>query len=463
MIYFDMTSCLDYIGRNPLGIVRVEMNFVQYGLRHLSPREITFCYYDRTFLRMGYLTFSDAQGVLNQIGRPTSQPAAPAQPIEPPPAVNAIPLKRRVKEFLKACRDAGYVLCRNSPKMTSFLQRCERKVKTVRRGRGESAVPSEVPVSESFTLNWTSADTFVTVGLIWDYLPLDEIYAWKKRLGFKMVGMIYDLVPYRVPEYCLGVPPAFFRKVADLIWCADAIATISECTRADVEAFIEKYQLPRPAVMDVTHLGMDVGTLQDGYVPVLPELDVSRLTPGRFILQVGTIEPRKNHALTLLAWRLLAKDPFPELMPLVVVGAQAWGVGDVMEMARRDRALSPKYLIHSNRVSDQTLLWLYKNCFMTVYPSFYEGWGLPVSESLAHGKFCLTGDNGALVEAGAGLAEHLSPFDAIGWARRLKELMTHPETVEAANRRIKAEYRGLSWEQSACGFYELVKRVGGEA
>ena len=74
MIYFDLTSCMTYIGRNPVGIVRVEMKLAQYALDHMTPEEITFCYFDLSFKRVGFLAFSDAQGVLNQIGRPLPPP-----------------------------------------------------------------------------------------------------------------------------------------------------------------------------------------------------------------------------------------------------------------------------------------------------------------------------------------------------------------------------------------------------
>ena len=464
MIYMDMTSCLDYMGRNPLGIVRVEMNYVQWALSNLTPEKITFCYYDRGLGKMGFLRFSDAQGVLNQIGRSTSpQPAAAAAPVTTAPA--GCSLKSTFRAFAKCVYLALSGGFAGSSRTQRFLLRTERAFKRLLGEHVDGMPPSMQPTAktepahDSFVLDWKPDDVFVTVGLIWDYLPLDKLYAWKKRLGFKVVGMIYDLVPYKVPEYCLGVPPSFFRSIVDLLWCSDAIVTISDLTRRDVEDFIAKYQLPRPKLVDVAYLGMDVGTMSEGFVPDAAELDTSRLKPGRFILQVGTIEPRKNHALTLTAWRMMAKEGFPELMPLVVVGAQAWGVGDVMEMARRDRALSPKYFVHSNRVSDQTLLWLYKNCFMTVYPSFYEGWGLPISESLAHGKFCLTGDNGALVEAGAGYVEHLSPFDVVGWARRLKELMCNPSEVEKRNASIREGYHIRTWAVSSEAFFGIVGKV----
>lgn len=469
MIYFDVTSCIDYIGRNPLGIVRVEMKLAEHALRAFGPDRIRFCYYDRTLGKISYLTHPDAQYVLSQIGRPVSPPVQTTPPSSPPPPPP--PPVRPLKAVLKRIRNGLRTLSSGSPRALATIDILTTWCKAMRHPpvlRQAASVPPSAssatqadPSADPFVLDWTSDDVFVMVGLIWDYLPLDRIYAQKRKLGFKVVGLIYDLIPYEVPEYCQGVPPSFFRSIADLIWCADGILTISRQTASDVEEFIERYQLPRIPRMDVLYLGMDIGKLQDGYVPEPIEIDVSRLKPGRFVLQVGTIEARKNHALSLLAWRIMARKGLPELMPLVVVGAQGWGVTDALDMAGRDRYLTPKYLVRSNRVSDQTLLWLYRNCFMTIYPSWYEGWGLPVSESLVHGKFCLSGDNGALLEAGSGYTETLPPTDVMAWVRRLEELMAHPDEVEKRNARIVREYRGRTWEACATDFFGFVAKVQG--
>lgn len=461
MIYFDMTSCLDYMGRNPLGIVRVEMKLVQYALSHMNPEQITFCYYDRTFHKISYLAFSDAQGVLSQIGRPVAQ-SGTAAVASGSSQSNPVQIKKDLRTFLKSIRDSLRMFFANSPAVLRILAKCE-SIYKLKNGSSQATPRDAMPnySEDDMGIEWGKGDIFVTVGLIWDYLPLEKIYSEKKKRGFKVVGMIYDLIPYKVPEYCQGVPPSFFTAVANLIWCADAIATISKQTQKDVVEFIEKYHLPMPALMDVTYLGMDVGVLQEGYVPDQSEIDVSKLESGRFILQVGTMEPRKNHALTCMVWRVLAKENFPEMMPIVIVGAPAWGVSDILEMTRRDKRVTPKYLIHSNRVSDQTLLWLYRNCLMTVYPSFYEGWGLPISESLVHGRFCLTGDNGALKEASGGFAESISPYDTISWVNRLRECMRKPESVKEVNQKIAAEYHGRTWDDCGRDFFSFVEEVRG--
>ncbi len=70
-------------------------------------------------------------------------------------------------------------------------------------------------------------------------------------------------------------------------------------------------------------------------------------------------------------------------------------------------------------IKDEELSLLYEKSYFTVYPSWYEGWGLPVAESLAHGKFCLAANGTSLREAGGEFAEYLDPYDIPAWSERL--------------------------------------------
>ena len=448
MIYFDLTSSMTYIGRNPVGIVRVEMKLARYALDHLQPSELTFCYFDMTLKKVGFLSFSDAQGVLNQIGRPIAPPA-PAADVPPPPP----PVQESTSELLRVYGE----------KTSVALKKIWHSMVSRKPMPPQVENPPQPPVPEGppppLEVPWNENDTFVTVGLIWDIWPTERLWSAKKLQKFRVVGMVHDLIPYIVSEFCRGVPPAFFRTVVDLLWCSERIITVSECTSRDLKKFIELFDLPAPDIRENIH-GMNVIDLADNYTPPFDELDVSHLSSGRFILQVGTMEPRKNHQLIYNAYRkLVAEGHRDELLPWVIVGAQAWGLADLVDTIRGNPSVYPDLIVLSNHVSDETLAWLYHNCAFTVYPSFYEGWGLPVSESLAFGKFCLTGTNAALCEAAAGFAETLDPFDTIGWARRLLELMTHPELVQEKNARIRENYHMRTWEESGRDFFRLVQET----
>src|SRR5262249_5576839 len=90
--------------------------------------------------------------------------------------------------------------------------------------------------------------------------------------------------------------------------------------------------------------------------------------------------------------------------------------------------------------TDAELAWLYRNCAFTVYPARYEGWGLPVSESLDFGKLCLSSDTSSLPEAGHGLTDLLDPVDRAAWHDRIVHYWDAPDVVAARERAIAADH-----------------------
>lgn len=111
------------------------------------------------------------------------------------------------------------------------------------------------------------------------------------------------------------------------------------------------------------------------------------------------------------------------------------------------RGLGDKVTI-LERVSDAELVWLYRNCRFTVFPSHYEGWGLPVAESLAYGKYCVASTGGAVPEVTQGLVRHLDPEDDEGWRREIERLWFEPDALAALERRIRTQYRPTTWREA---------------
>jgi glycosyltransferase involved in cell wall biosynthesis len=125
------------------------------------------------------------------------------------------------------------------------------------------------------------------------------------------------------------------------------------------------------------------------------------LAERKFILFVGTVEPRKNLPLLLDALDELRGRSDRAVPDLVVVGGRGWRSQEVRARLKRD----PN--VHWLRaVNDRELAALYRHACFTVAPSIIEGWGLPVQESLAHGVPCIASNAGAHPEAGLDLAEY---------------------------------------------------------
>jgi len=109
-------------------------------------------------------------------------------------------------------------------------------------------------------------------------------------------------------------------------------------------------------------------------------------------------------------------------------------------------------------VDDTGLLWLYENAKYVVCPSYYEGWGLPVAESLAYGKATLSAKGSSLAEAGGEFADFFSPYDP----RELYDLMVlyeNTETLRKKEKKISDGYRTVDWESACKEFSKLVMVV----
>ncbi len=175
---------------------------------------------------------------------------------------------------------------------------------------------------------------------------------------------------------------------------------------------------------------------------------LARLEPGRFVLTVGDVVQRKNHALLARVWRrLLASEASPPR--LVIAGRihpECWGFAFAV---KKDRALRDAIDFESS-IGDAQLAWLYANCRFTVFPSLLEGFGLPVAESLSCGKLCLSSSASAIPEAGQGLAVELDPRDEDAWYRAIASFWRNDALLAGKEADIRSRYRPVAWQDTAC-------------
>ena len=104
--------------------------------------------------------------------------------------------------------------------------------------------------------------------------------------------------------------------------------------------------------------------------------------------------------------------------------------------------------MHLPKVNDRELRWLYRRCLFTLYPSHYEGWGLPVAESLIYGKHCICSNASSLPEVGGGLVDYHDPLDALGCQALIERTLFEPGWLSEREARIRREYRTTSWKDS---------------
>ena len=114
------------------------------------------------------------------------------------------------------------------------------------------------------------------------------------------------------------------------------------------------------------------------------------------------------------------------------------------------------------RFTDADIDEIYRRARFTVFPSLYEGWGLPVAESLAHGTFCIASPAGAIPEVAGDLVDYVDPWDVPGWAARIAHYLDRPDTLAARVTRIRTEYAAPTWADSASQVLDAARALAPE-
>jgi len=288
-------------------------------------------------------------------------------------------------------------------------------------------------------------DAIVACGFSW--LPpfgnMGRLYALRNAMGLRVIGTCYDIIPLKFPHWVSGMDVAFRPYLRDMVRHADHVLCISRWTQHDLCAWIDERGERMPA-MSVMPMGCEFEAPADAGISER----VAHLLERPFLLCVGTIEERKNHRVLCRAYASLMAAGVRDLPTMVFVGGLGEGGPDLVAEVAADERLASVVLFLSG-VSDHELTALYDACLFTLYPSLYEGWGLPVSESLGRGKLCLASDRASLPEAGEEFADYADAEDVEAWAHKIAHYLTHGAGLEARERAIRERFRPKRWVDAA--------------
>lgn len=270
--------------------------------------------------------------------------------------------------------------------------------------------------------------------------------------GVVLVQMVYDLLPLVAPQYSGHATEYLTRYVRAVYPLCSRLIAISEHTKADVAKWLQAANLRVPPI-SVVRLGDDFHVVKPAQ-PVSEHFTASGLSGDDYILCVGTIEARKNHTLLYYAYKL-AESRGVQLPKLVIVGRQGWQAENIYEIMTHDPVTKDNFVILEN-INDNELSWLYEHCLFSIYPSFYEGWGLPIAESVAHGVPCLSSNTSSMPEIAGNLLMYFSPYSPEECLAAITTLLDRP-TLKSMQRKM-AKYRPATWQQT---FEALQSIIGG--
>lgn len=311
--------------------------------------------------------------------------------------------------------------------------------------RGDLALAATHAIERGKTAAPVSIDTSTTVvflGALWINDALMSAARDAHARGARIVSLLYDLTPILDTGHTAAVNKLFDRYLTLLLQCASRVPSISESTRRDFEQYAEQNHMQAPAGAAT---GLPCGLTPEGR-------DVKNSPwPRPYALFVGTVESRKNHLLALEAWReLIARHGSDSVPDLVCIGRLGWNAGPFLREYVFSRGLDGKVSILSSSVVDDELARFYAHAEFTVYPSNYEGWGLPVSESLAFGKLPVVARNSSLPEAGGDLAVYFDTGSREGLVAAIQlNALDRDRRRELTERIRTSSGRTIAWEDVA--------------
>ncbi|HEY1735322.1 MAG TPA: glycosyltransferase, partial [Methylovirgula sp.] len=228
-------------------------------------------------------------------------------------------------------------------------------------------------------------DTLLIGGCFWLLQSTMNLIPRACAQGAQVIVFFHDLIPFTHPEFTGNDFAAEYGKVL----CAPAhFIVTTPFNRAELERLRTRLCSKADALSaSVVPLADEFPGAKRNARPALPGPRLAKLVGHSFVLSVGTIEIRKNHAALMSAWEDLAGELKDELPTLVISGRRGWKADETLQRLDETQRTDGQ-IVFIEAPSEDELRWLYASCLFTVLPSLFEGWGLPLGESYWFGKTC---------------------------------------------------------------------------
>ncbi len=280
-------------------------------------------------------------------------------------------------------------------------------------------------------------------------------FACPHDLGAPLVYTVYDLSPIEHPEYHTEENRLVcFNGLFDAALYADAFVAISSYTR---DRFLNWFPHLDPERVSIVRPGPRPSVCEGASeISDARALKKFELTPEGFWLAVGTIEPRKNYPLLLDAYaRVLRSHPN---VPRLCISGQAGWKESSLEPRIRALGLADKVTC-LGFVPDEELAALYRHCLAFVFPSHYEGFGLPVIEALACGAPVIATRTTSVPEVVGTAGLLVESRDADDLTRAMTLVLTDAGCRATLREQARQQARGFSWQTAARGTLDVYREV----
>ena len=271
---------------------------------------------------------------------------------------------------------------------------------------------------------------------------------WLQRKRLRPIFMVHDLIPVTHPEYCRPAEQArHVHRIDTVLRTAAGVVTNSKNTLHALSTYATDRGLAMPPALAAP------------LAPVTFSDEVrERPLSERYFVVLSTIEPRKNHWLLLHVWRRLVERLGEKAPRLVVIGQRGWECENVLDLLERSHLLRG-FVIEKRRCSDADLENYLRHAEALLFPSFAEGYGLPLVEALSLGVPVIASDLPVFREIADDIPEYLDPLDGTGWLNCVESYCSSDGRLRAEQILRMARFTAPTWSAHFQLFEQLLERV----
>lgn len=271
-------------------------------------------------------------------------------------------------------------------------------------------------------------------------------YAFRlKQMGVAPIFFIHDLIPLTHPEYCRpNEAGKHQQRMFRALEMGYALIVNSADTAYELERFAQTHQMELPQ-LQVAWLAAGIEAEIEGDANRTNIRGVG-LPPAHlpYFVMLGTIEPRKNHIMILQVWRRLVEQMGRDAPQLWLVGQRGWECEQVVDLLERCPALQ-QHVVEVPSASDEQLKDILKHARALLFPSFAEGYGMPLVEALCLGVPVIASDIPVFREIGQGIPDLLDPIAGEKWFNIVVDYQHLNSTTRAEQLQRMQEYQPWEW------------------
>ncbi|MDR3476677.1 MAG: glycosyltransferase family 1 protein [Gammaproteobacteria bacterium] len=286
-----------------------------------------------------------------------------------------------------------------------------------------------------------------------DILHANNFFCPPKLRNGKLIYTLYDLSFMEYPDCSTEHNRiACYDGIFKASLTADYIVAISEYTRQHFLTLFPHFPKDRISVV------YPASRFTESNNALEPSHKLRNLLPERFWLSVGTLEPRKNIKYLLRVYAKLKK--MQHTYPLVLAGKQGWMIHDLEKTLMELGIQNDVHVL--GYVDNEELQWLYQHCFYLIYPSLFEGFGLPVLEAMTLGAPVITSHSSSLPEVAGSAGILVDPLQEDELVHAMIRVSSELALREQFKKQSYEQAKLFSWEKSAKAILSLYEKVANE-